>query len=227
MKMGLDVTASISLILLAKMSVNPFSTQMLYGGALPIKKLKEIQMWQVTFSSGEIRVVFSCLQILNHGVVQTIGILFPCVHFPTQGRVQIIGVFPCIKGNKDLIFLLFGKHPANQMISVRSWPILREIYKDLISLPFPETARRAHIMWVLSAYMKGNKDLISLLSFSAASNIDLHQGKQESYVPVFISWTMEPFKQYVFFLPYIRRHLISLRPFPTQGLFAPISRHRD
>ena len=37
---GLDVTASISLILLAKMSVNPFSTQMLYGGALPIKKLR-------------------------------------------------------------------------------------------------------------------------------------------------------------------------------------------
>ena len=106
------------------------------------------------------------------------------------------------------------------MISVLSWPILREkrILYDLISLPFPETPRRAHITWVLSAYLRGSKDLISLFSFSAASNIDLCQGKKESYFPVFISWTMESFKQYVFFLPYIRnRHVFSLRPFPGTG----------
>ena len=55
--------------------------------------------------------VISCL-ILEIGIF-----FFPCGHFPAQGVVQIICVFSCIKGNKDLIFLLFGKHPANQMIS--------------------------------------------------------------------------------------------------------------
>ena len=106
------------------------------------------------------------------------------------------------------------------MISVLSWPILREkrILYDLISLPFPETPRSAHITWVLSAYLMGSKDLISLFSFSAASNIDLCQGKKESYFPVFISWTMGSFKQYVISCLILEIGIFfSLRPFPGTG----------
>ena len=75
----------------------------------------------------------------------------------------------CIKGNKDLIFLLFGKHPANQMISVLSWPKFREI-RILFPVHFPKQCVVHIIMWLLSACMRGNKDLTSLLSFSAASS---------------------------------------------------------
>ena len=44
-------------------------------------------------------------------------LVFPFFHIPTQGVVQLICIFSfLVKGNKDLICLLFWKHPENQMI---------------------------------------------------------------------------------------------------------------